>query len=217
MSHSDRDVNGDYLRITDYPKNERNPFIENAIQQINNHTVTKRQYMVPTNGDVRRAIVNRDTGEIDGETAFLKMVKVDEEKFAKVFLTGFASWGEINASASKVFAYILNQLRPGSDRFIFRLDECQEQCGYKSRKPIFRGLANLLQLGIIARTKYEYEYFINPLVAFNGNRVTFATQYIRSRRREDNPDQLSMFGEEDNKRDKAIEDFIKRHEKGGVV
>jgi hypothetical protein len=138
------------------------------------------------------------------------MVRVDEERFAKVFLSGFAEWGNINASASKVFAYILNQLQPNKDRFIFRMDECQEQAGYKSRKPIFRGLANLLQLGIIARTKYEYEYFINPLVAFNGNRVTFATQYIRAKKR--NPNQLDIFNPESKvPNDRLIQDFVKRH------
>ena len=48
--------------------------------------------------------------------------------------------------AIKVFGYILNQLIPNRDEFIFILEECMEYTGYKSDTSIRIGLTNLWKI-----------------------------------------------------------------------
>ena len=51
----------------------------------------------------------------------------------------------------------------------------------KSDTSIRIGLTNLLQNEIIARGRHESLYFINPMVTFNGNRITFAKTYVKKK------------------------------------
>ena len=62
---------------------------------------------------------------------------------------------------------------------LFFMDDCLSYIGYKTKKPIYEGLANLLAAEIIARGRADNLYFINPLITFNGNRVTCAKSYIK--------------------------------------
>ena len=44
------------------------------------------------------------------------------------------------------------------------------------------GLSGLIGSSIIARGKKDYLYFINPMVFFNGDRVTFAKTYVKKQK-----------------------------------
>lgn len=72
------------------------------------------------------------------------------------------------------------------------MDKALTYTSYSHRSHVLTGLSNLVECGIIARTAYEYEYFINPLVFFNGNRVTFAKTYIKKKKEVDKA-QLGLF------------------------
>ncbi|KAB5162161.1 hypothetical protein GAC73_31025 [Bacteroides thetaiotaomicron] len=50
-----------------------------------------------------------------------------------------------------------------------------------SDKAIYKGLAELVQSEIIARGPNEYNWFINPLIVFNGDRVSFTKTYVRKK------------------------------------
>jgi hypothetical protein len=59
---------------------------------------------------------------------------------------------------------------------------------------VYDGLASLLECKIIARGYNEYTYFINPLVFFNGDRVSFVRTYVKKRKtKSGDPQQLSVF------------------------
>ena len=49
------------------------------------------------------------------------------------------------------------------------------------RQAIYKGLAELVQSEIIARGPNEYNWFINPLIVFNGDRVSFTKTYVRKK------------------------------------
>ena len=57
-----------------------------------------------------------------------------------------------------------------------------EYTQYKSDTSIRIGLTNLLKNEIIARGRNDSLYFINPMVAFNGNRITFAKTYVKKQK-----------------------------------
>ena len=63
---------------------------------------------------------------------------------------------------------------------------------YKTKESVYQGLAQLLKAEIIARGPSDSFYFINPLVAFNGNRVTYAKTYVKKKKEKD-PNQTNLF------------------------
>ncbi len=183
------------LTISKFSKNKENPFIKQAVEQVNNNIVKKYKTASKTGEKAILKAYDESTGEILGHTQFIRQIEVDEEQFAKFYLSNFSSFFDLKPSAIKVFGYILTQLIPNRDLFSFYIEDCQEYTDYKSSKTIYNGLASLLSNEIIARGRNEYEYFINPMVAFNGNRITFAKTYVKkqkSKEKKIDPNQTNL-------------------------
>jgi hypothetical protein len=184
-----------YRKITDFPISEANPFVEEALAGIQKQTVKKTRIIRPDEGlakQTQQIVVNSD-GETTGYGAFMQYIEVDEDKFAKIYLSQFAAFWELSKPAIRVFGYLLSVLNPGQDRLIFRMDKALAYTKYGHRNNIATGLSNLISCGIIARTPYDNEYFINPLIFFNGNRVTFAKTYVKKRKEHSDKSQLTLF------------------------
>jgi hypothetical protein len=181
-----------YKKVTDHKKFKDNPFVEKAIEDI--RIVKRTQVVRPKEAGEIQMIV-ADNGEVQGHSAFMRFIEVDEERFAKIYLSQFAAFWELSKPAIRVFGFILTMLKPKHDSFILRMDACLQYTGYKSTKEIFTGLSALMEAGIIARSNYDFEYFINPLIVFNGDRVTFAKTYIKKREvmKSADPSQLDIF------------------------
>ncbi len=180
----------DEKKLTDFEKFEENPFVEKAIKKVQ---VTK-QYKSATGTDERAILqaVDPNSGEVLGHTMFIRQVEVDEEKFTKVYLGQFEAFWDLNKPAIRVFGYIMTKMRPKSDKIEFRLSECMAHTKYKSPKQIYDGLSALIKADIIARGYNEYVYFINPLVTFNGDRVSYMKTYVKKKKAEENLSQLKL-------------------------
>lgn len=168
--------------ITEFSKNKENPFLKEAVEKIEKNIVKKYK---STSGTSRNAIlqaVNSD-GELVGHTSFIQQVEIDEEQFTKVYLSQFSLFWNLKTQAIRVFGYIMTKLVPKQDVFMFYLDECMEHTGYKGKSSIYIGLTSLLENKIIARGRNDTHYFINPMVAFNGDRVTFAKTYVKKQKK----------------------------------
>ena len=168
-------------KITDFEKNIENPFLKEAVEQIQQNIVKKYKN---SSGSSRNAIlqaVNAE-GELVGHTSFIQQIEVDEQQFTKIYLSQFSAFFELNSQSIKVFGYIMTKLMPKQDFFIFDLEECLEYTGYKSGQSVYNGLSGLIGSSIIARGKKDYLYFINPMVFFNGDRVTFAKTYVKKQK-----------------------------------
>jgi len=163
-----------YARIGNFERHRENPFLEKAVKTVEGGIVKK--YKSASSYDQRAVLqaVDPKTGEVLGHTSFIRQIEVDEEKFAKLYLSNFSSFFDLQPSAIRVFGYILNQIKPGEDMFLFFVDDCIKYTGYKSYNSVYNGLNRLILSEIIARGRADNIYFINPLIVFNGNRVTFA-------------------------------------------
>lgn len=170
-------------------RHESNPFVEKVVEGIR---VVKRTQVVRSADKSDIQLIVDSNGEAIGHSAFMRFVEVDDAQFVKVYLSQFAAFWELGKPAIRVFSYILNVLKPGQDVFTFKMAECLKHTQYQHKKMVFEGLANLIDCGIIARTKYDFEYFLNPLVVFNGDRVTFAKTYIRRRKEAADKAQLQL-------------------------
>lgn len=162
-----------YLKIRNFDKHHENPFIENTVQNFS--TKSKRLIV----GDPNRVIVSRDTGEITGQVAFINHIEVDEEKFIKMFTSEIKSLFNLSSAGIRVFGYVMSILKPNQDTIIIRTKECCKYAEYTSETPVRAGIGDLIKNGFLARTEYAEEYYINPMLFFNGNRVSFVKQYIK--------------------------------------
>lgn len=163
-------------KLTDFEMNRENPFAKEALSTVGQHLEIRK---VKTSNKDEAAIlkgVNGD-GEILGNTVFMREKTIDTEEFAKFFLSGFKAFFDLKPVSIKVFKFILSQLKPNSDEFLFFLEDCMEVTKY-GKTSIYSALADLCNHEIIARGRTEEQYYINPMCVFNGDRVTFATTYI---------------------------------------
>jgi Firmicute plasmid replication protein (RepL) len=184
------------LSVSKLPQFEENPFLESALQNIEENTVRKTQFVNGSKG-VENIVASSETGEVIGHTKFVRYIEMDEEKFAKVYLSQFAAFWELSKTAIRVFGYVINNLIPNKDIVYIDIQEVLKYTGYKEEKSVYKGIAELVNAGIIARSTSFVKYFINPMIFFNGDRVTYATTYVRKRNNRGksraNPNQLSMF------------------------
>jgi predicted transcriptional regulator len=179
--------------ISKVQKYDSNPFVEKAIEDIK--IIKKTQLIKSKERSEVQMIVSND-GELVGHSTFMRFVEVEEEKFAKIYLSQFQAFWDLKTNSIRVFGYIINHLPPNKDMFILYMDQALEYTKYKYAKEINAGLVGLIESGIIARAKYENHYYINPLVVFNGNRVTFANTYIKKKTKKVNPSQTNLFLDE---------------------
>lgn len=169
-----------YEGIGQFERYSANPFIEEAVTKIQKVTVKKTR-KIGADKSAQHLVINQETGELDGYAQFVQIVEVDEEQFAKVYVSQFSSFYELNKSSMKVLHYILSTIKPNSDTFILSLNRCMKFTGY-TKFSVFNGLGSLIKNGIIARSEENNEYFINPLILFNGDRVAYTRAYVKRKK-----------------------------------
>jgi len=187
-----------YIKVTDFDKHEVNPFMEKALEDIVKHRV-RRYKRVNAKGSLTKEaaqiVVNGD-GEPLAYGSFMEYVVLDEKQFTKVYLKEMAIFWELNKAGQKVLMYILSNLKPNSDLVLFSMEKCLDFTGYKHKKNVIEGIGNLLSKDVIAKSIYETAFFINPMILFNGDRITFAKTFIKKKKANGDKDQLDVF--EDN-------------------
>lgn len=189
------------LSLSSYNKNRENPFLQQAVEQVNGSLVKKYKTASKTGEKAILRAYDENTGEVLGHTQFVRQIEVDEEQFAKFYLSNFSAFFDLKPSAIRVFGYVLEQLIPNKDYFYIDLSDALEITKYKHKSSIYEGLASLIANNVIARGKNENHYFINPMVVFNGNRITFAKTYVKKKKENKiDPNQTSLlddFNKED--------------------
>ena len=168
------------IRLSDFRRNDENPFMKQAVEEVQKHIVKKYRN---STGQGQRALVaaaDIHTGEIF-KTSFLRQMEVDEDQFVKLYLSNFAAFFDLSKAAIRVFGYFMQAMKPKSDMIVFLLDDCMEYTGYKSKDTIYRGLAELVHNEIIARGPNETLWFINPMICFNGDRVSFTKTFVKKK------------------------------------
>lgn len=163
-------------KLSEMEMHKENPFVKQTLVKMGDALISRK--VVASNKDEGAILKAMDAqGQILGNTVFMRNKTVDDEQFAKFFFAGFKAFFDLKPASIKVFGFILKQLRPNSDEFLFFIEDCIEETKY-SVSTIYKSLGELCAAEIIARGRDELLYYINPLVIFNGDRVTFATTYI---------------------------------------
>jgi len=190
----------EYKPLRNYDQHGENPFIPDKPSDLVQIRRTPKM-VYPTNGEVVHYVVNQNTGEIDGHTAFIKAFEVDETRFVKLFLSELGALWDLSKAALKVLTYVMQGLRVNEDFIYLYTDDCMTYTRYKSERTIINGITELIEHNIIARSTRPNRYFINPMIVFNGNRVTFAKTYQKKVQGElPLDDQLQLEAPEDEQR-----------------
>ncbi len=83
----------------------------------------------------------------------------------------------------KLFEYIMSNICYSHDRICILPGDVKEKLNL-SRSGCYRGILQLLEAGVIAKADQEGCYFLNPTVAFKGDRITLIKQWILNKERE---------------------------------
>ena len=185
-----------YIKVNDFERYSENPFVEDVLEDIEKHRKKRvRHVKTARTGIAKQAeftVVQNSTGEQMAYGAFVELVELDEKQFAKFYVAELEKFYQINQSGRKVLSYIITRLKPNQDIVVLRMLECMEYTGYKHKKNVIDGIGNLIINGLLARAKYENEYYINPMVMFNGDRVVYAKMVVK-RKKEEIKNQLGIF------------------------
>lgn len=189
------------IKIKEAKEYSENPFL----RDLNIPIVPKSDMYVSKD----KNIVNIKTGEVDDDVLLTgKRRYVDGEQFVKIFVKEMNAIFDLSKASQKVFAHMLSKVTY-NDLLILNIEECLEKTGYRSKGPIFKSLAELIQKEFIAKTKNQFVYWINPKLFYRGDRLVVIREYRKAKKDKiETPNQLDIF----NKQVESIQKLEKRIE-----
>ncbi|PWC10103.1 hypothetical protein [Brenneria corticis] len=132
-------------------------------------------------------IEKKDTGK----SYFANIVhtqEVDKEEFIKLYTSQIKAYFDLTKTAYKVFFIFLRiyQDAIGKDHFYLSCKKAMSLAGkidhfVLSESIFYRGIKELIEKRIIAKTNEKNWYFINPAIVFNGDRARFVSEIIKKK------------------------------------
>lgn len=166
--------------LSDFPKHERNPFMEEMLyMRAGRNKIVAAGKIYGT--------YDQSTGEVQENNIMRSVIveRVDNEQFVKVFDAYLNTLFDLSKRASSVLKYLMNSLKFNDDSVLFSLKEAMKVTGYNSKETIFKGLAELVDKDVIARSDQFNLYFINPKVFVRGNRLDMVKVWVKKNTPED--------------------------------
>lgn len=134
--------------------------------------ITEISYVAKANEDL---VVDQNTGEMYTMKKVPKSYpnqKHDPLSYAKYFQGNCARIMDLPTPSIKMFIYAMDRIRPIQDAVYLNVDDCMNVCKFKSATSYREGIKGLVDAKIIARkVGSSMEFWINPNVFFNGNRL----------------------------------------------
>ncbi|WP_426596433.1 hypothetical protein [Pectobacterium brasiliense] len=163
-------------------------------------------------------IEKKDTGK----SYFANIVhtqEVDKEEFIKLYTSQIKAYFDLTKTAYKVFFIFLRiyQDAIGKDHFYLSCKKAMslaEKIDHfvLSESIFYRGIKELIEKRIIAKTNEKNWYFINPAIVFNGDRARFVSEIIKKKEAmEEQPENVVRNGGSNNNvkgKNKSIESVI---------
>lgn len=157
--------------LHDYPQADVTPYEGSLKTRLNE--VTKRKVLSFGNAEVR---LERYQKNVSAEIALTQ--RVDRETFIKVFRDSIRYIAQLSRTAQAVLWYIMDNLPQDRSYVIIDNMTIMDFCGFKNRKSVRDGVVELLEKNFLTRTTVPKKFWVNPLIVFNGNRITYAKEYI---------------------------------------
>ena len=117
-----------------------------------------------------KVVVDNDSGELLELNKITSIMDVDSLPFIKLYHMGVMALMELPTSGLKVWGYIVLALRKRQTTFYVCVEDVKEYLGYKTNRDVYRGLKELVKVGMIIENK-DGSYNINPNMFYNGKRI----------------------------------------------
>lgn len=111
--------------------------------------------------------------------------RAEHELFTKVFRDSIPQIMELSRTAQTLMWYIIYNLPQDKGYVVIDNMTVMDFCRFKNRKSVRDGVVELLEKNFLTRTTVPKKFWVNPLIVFNGNRITYAKEYILDEADED--------------------------------
>ena len=159
---------------------KENPFVETIPSNKK-----KKTEMLYANGKV---VLDPKTGEVEDVQGIARVRYVDPEQFVKLYLNQLWIFFELGKPAQRVAEFVMQQVgrrAMGQGEILlsyWEFAEYFEDRGGGSRPSFLRGIEELADKNVIARSPTSGVWWINPSLLFNGDRARFVTE-IRKKKK----------------------------------
>lgn len=157
--------------LHDYPQADVSPYAGSLKQRLNECSSSR----VLSFGNAR-VDLEKYQNNITAKIALTQ--KVDHDAFIKVFRESIRYIAKLSKTAQAVLVYIMDNIPKDKGHVIIDNAAVMEMCSFKNRKSVRDAVVELLDKNFITRTTVPKVYWVNPLILFNGNRITYANEYI---------------------------------------
>ena len=160
------------------------PNIENDIEIEHK----KNPFVFNMSIDTKKKKLTVDRGsEVETEegvftTTISQIQEVDREEFLKIFTGQIKFYFDLTQTGFKLFFIIMGlyQKQIGGDEIYLNFETAKEEaekCESAISKAVYyRGLKELLEKKMIAKSVKKYIFYINPAIIFNGDRARFVKE-----------------------------------------
>ena len=140
----------------------KNPFLQ--YQRLKVYILEKKQYVIDTTDNNVNSV----------NATFHSQIEFEKDPFLKLYNNelNFSIISNLSDTATKLFVYICYNIQKDSDMIELKSSVVMEYAKIKSSTTYYKYLQELIDNAIIAR-RSNSDYWINPLIFFNGNRVEY--------------------------------------------
>jgi hypothetical protein len=153
--------------VREFPKFKESPFFNGVMRNV------KTRDKIVAIGREQYSLFSNQTGaKMENSAAFVGVRQVvDRGQFTKVYISSIKELFKLSPKAQGVYGYLMEAQQMDKHQVYFSPERCAEETGYKSPRSIYEGIAELLEKNFIARATDTNFFFLNPEIAFNGNRL----------------------------------------------
>ena len=163
-------------RVRKTKRYRENPFLKEVVE---NAKIGYKRIASKDNADL--AIINKNTGELQGAAGLWYKEEVEKSKFLKIYADGLAQILGLKSPGKKVFMLVYNQLygRIGKTEIILHYEALTEDERKKiSLRTFTTGVTELIKANFIAQSMVPAVFFINPNYIYNGNRIAMIKEFV---------------------------------------
>ena len=157
--------------IKDYEKFHQSPYKELLDEQM-------RTSVGPVFSKVGNTRIDavQENGQLNARIKIRQ--KAEHDLFTKVFKNNIPLIMQLSRTAQTLMWYIVYSLPQDKSYVLIDNAAVMDFCHFKTRKSVRDGVVELLEKNFLTRTTVPKKFWVNPLIVFNGNRITYANEYI---------------------------------------
>ena len=157
--------------IQDFPMADISPYEGSLNKRLNECTSNR----VLSFGNAR---VELDRYQHNTTARIALTQKVDHGAFIKTFKASIKYIAKLSRTAQQVLWYVMDNLPKDKGYVIIDNSTVMDYCNFKTRKSVRDAVIELLEKNILTKSTVHKKFWVNPLVMFNGNRITYSQEYI---------------------------------------